>query len=262
MNRDRKMRTNPFNLDNKTVIITGGASGIGAATTELFASVGARVHVSDIDLAACRERHAGSTHAGNIVVHHCDVADRDSVAAYVATVLTDGPVDVLFNNAGAGMVGTITQTSEEDFDRLYNVNVKGVYHMTGALMPHFLEKKAGNIINMASICGVIGVPDRFAYVMTKFAIVGMTKAMAMDHAKDNIRVNCICPGRIATPFMMARINEYPDPDAIRAAMDASQPMGRMGEPIEVASVALYLASDASSFVTGACESVDGGWFAG
>ena len=195
-------------------------------------------------------------------MNHCDVADKSSVESHVASVLNQGPVDILFNNAGAGMVGRIEQTSEEDFDRLYNINVKGVFHMTSALMPHFLEKKAGNIVNMASICGVIGVPDRFAYCMTKFAIVGMTKAMAMDHAKDNIRVNCICPGRIATPFMLARINEYPNPEAIRADMDGSQPMGRMGEPEEVATVALYLASDASGFVTGACESVDGGWFAG
>jgi len=253
------MSTNPFNLENKTAIITGAASGIGAATAELFASVGATVHASDINLEACQERHAGND---NIIVHHCDVSDKQSVDSHIAAVLASGTVDILFNNAGAGMVGRIEQTSEEDFDRLYNINVKGVFHMTSALMPHFLEKKAGNIVNMASICGVIGVPDRFAYCMSKFAIVGMTKAMAMDHAQDNIRVNCICPGRIATPFMLARINEYPDPDAIRADMDASQPMGRMGEPEEVASVALYLASDASGFVTGACESVDGGWFAG
>jgi len=256
------MDTNPFNLNNKTVVITGGASGIGAASAELFASVGAKVFVSDINLDACRERHAKSDFAKQIIVGHCDVASKQSVDDYIAGVLAESEVDVLFNNAGAGMVGRIEQTSEEDFDRLYNVNVKGVFHMTSALIPHFLEKKAGNIVNMASICGVIGVPDRFAYCATKFAIVGMTKAMAMDHAKDNIRVNCICPGRIATPFMLDRINEYPDPEAIRADMDASQPMGRMGEPKEVATVALYLASDASGFVTGACESVDGGWFAG
>ena len=256
------MNSNPFNLEHKSAIITGGASGIGAASAELFASVGARVYVSDIDVDACRARHADSKFRDNISVHHCDVADRDSVSRHIAEVLAQGQVDILFNNAGAGMVGRIEQTTEEDFDRLYNINVKGVFNMTSTLMPHFLERKAGNIVNMASICGVIGVPDRFAYCMTKFAIVGMTKAMAMDHAKDNIRVNCICPGRIATPFMLDRINEYPDPEAIRADMDASQPMGRMGEPEEVATVALYLASDASGFVTGACESVDGGWFAG
>ena len=256
------MSSNPFNLENKVAIITGGASGIGAATTELFASVGAKVHVSDINLEACQQRHSGSAFAENISVHHCDVSDKASVHGFIAKVLAQGPVDILFNNAGAGLVGTLLQTSEEDFDHLYQVNVKGVYYLTSALMPHFLERKAGNIINMASICGVIGVPDRTAYCMSKFAIVGMTKAMALDHAKDNIRVNCICPGRIATPFMLARINEYPDPEAIRADMDASQPMGRMGEPQEVATVALYLASDASGFVTGACESVDGGWFAG
>lgn len=256
------MSSNPFNLENKTAIITGGASGIGAATAELFASVGAKVHVSDIDLDACQERHSHSEFVDRISVYHCDVSDKSSVDNYVVKVLSTGDVDIVFNNAGAGLVGTLPQTSEEDFDRLYDINVKGVFYMTQALMPHFLKKKAGNIVNMASICGVIGVPDRAAYCMSKFAIVGMTKAMALDHAKDNIRVNCICPGRIATPFMLARINEYPDPEAIRADMDASQPIGRMGEPEEVATVALYLASDASSFVTGACESVDGGWFAG
>jgi 2-keto-3-deoxy-L-fuconate dehydrogenase len=256
------MTTNPFHLQHKTVIVTGGGSGIGAAIVELFAAAGATVHSADIQLDKAEAIKAASAYPERIHVHACDIADGNAVTAMVAAILATGPVDILINNAGVGMVGTITQTQEADLDRLYQVNVKGTFCMTQALMPHFLQKKQGVIVNMASICGLVGVPDRFAYCMSKFAIVGMTKAMAMDHAKDGIRVNCICPGRIVTPFMMQRINEYPDPDSIRADMDASQPMGRMGSPQEVATVALYLASDAASFVTGACESVDGGWLAG
>ena len=135
------MSSNPFNLENKVAIITGGASGIGAATTELFASVGAKVHVSDINLEACQQRHSGSAFTKNISVHHCDVSDKASVDGFIAEVLAQGPVDILFNNAGAGLVGTLLQTSEEDFDRLYQVNVKGVYYLTSALMPHFLESR-------------------------------------------------------------------------------------------------------------------------
>lgn len=253
---------NLFQLQDKTVLVTGGASGIGAAITELFASVGATVFVGDIHLEAARDQHAQSEFAESISVHHCDISDSQSVVNFVRAASDANQIDVLVNNAGIGFVGTIDETSDEDFERLYNTNVKGTFNMTRAVMPHFLARKKGVIVNMASICGLVGVPDRFAYCMTKFAIIGMTKSMAMDHAKDNIRVNCICPGRVVTPFMMDRINEYPDPEAIRADMDASQPLGRMGSPEEIATVALYLASDASSFVTGACESVDGGWYAG
>lgn len=256
------MANNQFHLQNKTAIVTGGGSGIGAAIAELFASVGAKVYVGDINLEAAQAQHVNSEFADRITVQHCDIANAESVKGFVDGITATHTVEVLVNNAGMGLVGTINQTAEEDLDRLYNINVKGTFFVTKALMPHFMAQKSGVIVNMASICGLIGVPDRFAYCMSKFAIVGMTKSMAMDHAKDNIRVNCICPGRIATPFMFDRINEYPDPDAIRADMDASQPLGRMGVPDEVAAVALYLASDASSFVTGACESVDGGWFAG
>lgn len=256
------MAETPFHLNNKTVIVTGGASGIGAAITELFAASGAYVIVGDINLEASQKQHAVSKYATRIDSYFCDISDADSVSKFVENACGNKKVDVLVNNAGAGFVGTITGTSPEDFDRLYQINVKGTYNMTKAIIPQFLERREGVIVNMASICGLVGVPDRFAYCMSKFAIIGMTKSMAMDHAKDNIRINCICPGRIATPFMVDRINEYPDPKAIRADMDASQPLGRMGSPEEVATVALYLASDASSFVTGACESVDGGWFAG
>jgi 2-keto-3-deoxy-L-fuconate dehydrogenase len=253
---------NKFDLSDKHVIVTGGGSGIGAAITELFAASGAKVIVGDINLEASLQQHATSDYSSSIEVYRCDISNAESVRDFVALACKDKKIDVLVNNAGVGFVGTISETSTTDFDRLYQTNVRGTYLMTKAIMPQFLDRKEGVIVNMASICGLVGVPDRFAYCMSKFAIIGMTKSMAMDHAKDNIRINCICPGRIATPFMFDRINEYPNPEAIRADMDASQPLGRMGTPEEVATVALYLASDASSFVTGACESVDGGWFAG
>ena len=252
------MSKNPFNLENKTAIITGGASGIGAATTELFASVGAKVYVSDIDLDACQLRHRNSAFADNISVHHCDVADNNSVNTFVSAVLSEGPVDILFNNAGAGLVGTLPQTSEEDFDRLYNVNVKGVYRLSNALMPHFLERKSGNIVNMASICGVIGVPDRAAYCMSKFAIVGMTKAMALEFAPNNIRVNSIGPTFIETP--LARVS-LQDPE-MNAYIMSKIKLGRIGQVEDLMGAIVFLSSDAAAMITGAALLIDGGWTIG
>ena len=179
-----------------------------------------------------------------------------------AVVPTKGRLDILVNNAGIGHVGTILQTTGTELDRLYAVNVRGVFNVTKAFLPGMLERKSGNIINLASIGGVVGVRDRVAYCTTKFAVAGLTKSMALDHAKDGIRVNCICPGRVETPFVAARLAEYPDPDKARHEMSATQAVGRMGKPEEIAAAALYLASDESAFVTGTEFIIDGGFSAG
>jgi len=173
-----------------------------------------------------------------------------------------GRLDVLVNNAGIGCVGTLLQTSGEDMDRLYAVNVRGVFNVTKAFLASMVERKNGVIISLASIGGVVGMRDRVAYCTTKFAVVGFTKSMALDHSHLGIRVNCICPGRVETPFVKARLAEYPDPAKAYREMSATQLTGRMLEPGEVAAAALYLASDEAASVTGSALMIDGGWSAG
>jgi NAD(P)-dependent dehydrogenase (short-subunit alcohol dehydrogenase family) len=162
------------------------------------------------------------------------------------------------NNAGIGHVGTVLTTTAQDLDRLYAVNVKGILFMTRALLPSMIERKSGSVVNLASVGGVIGVKDRFAYCTTKFAVVGMTKCMAIDHAETKVRFNAICPGRVETPFVQARLKEYPDPRKAYEEMASTQLLKRMGRPDEIAAAALYLAADESAFVTGSCLIIDGG----
>jgi len=171
-------------------------------------------------------------------------------------------LDVLVNNAGIGHVGSLLQTSGADMDRLYAVNVRGMFNVTKAFLPRMIERGSGNVINLASIGGVVAVRDRLAYCTTKFAVVGFTKSIALDHATQGIRCNCICPGRVETPFVAARLKEYPNPEKAYQEMAATQAIGRMGKPEEIAHAAVYLASDESAFVTGAAFLIDGGWSAG
>jgi NAD(P)-dependent dehydrogenase (short-subunit alcohol dehydrogenase family) len=166
------------------------------------------------------------------------------------------------NNAGIGHVGTILKTEGKDLDRLYAVNVRGTFNLCKAFLPSMIERRAGCIVNIASIAGIVGIVDRLAYSTTKFAVVGMTKCLALDHATQGIRVNCICPGRVETPWVAQRIKEYPDPEKAYREMASTQAIGRMGKPEEIAAAALYLASDEAAFVTGHAHIPDGGWSAG
>jgi NAD(P)-dependent dehydrogenase (short-subunit alcohol dehydrogenase family) len=159
-------------------------------------------------------------------------------------------------------VGTIEQTAPEDLDRLYAVNVRGVFQVTKAFLPAMLTRGKGSIVNLASIGGIVGIRDRLAYCTTKFAVVGLTKAMALDHARQGIRVNCVCPGRVETPFVTARLREYPDPEAAYRDMASTQAVGRMASAEEIAGAILYLASDEAAFITGSALIIDGGWSAG
>jgi len=247
----------PFQLTSKTALVTGAGSGIGAAIAETFARAGARVIVTDINPAAAAETTARIIAAdGSATALPLDVRDEQ---ACLATAKTTGTVDILVNNAGIGHVGTALQTDGTDLDRLYAINVRGVFNVTKAYLPEMVARRSGVIIITASVAGLIGIRDRVAYCTTKFAVVGLTKSMALDHAADGVRVNCVCPGRVETPFVSARLREYPDPERAYQEMSSTQSMGRMGRPEEVAACALFLASDEASFVTGAALTVDGGW---
>jgi 2-keto-3-deoxy-L-fuconate dehydrogenase len=246
-----------FQLTSKTSLVTGAGSGIGAAIAERFARAGARVLVTDINLAAAAETTARIVDGGgSAVALELDVRDE---AACREVAATRGTIDILVNNAGVGHVGTALTTEGADLDRLYAVNVRGLLNVTKAFLPQMIARRLGVIINMASVAGLVGVRDRVAYCTTKFAVVGLTKSMALDHAADGVRVNCICPGRVETPFVAARLREYPDPELAYREMAATQSVGRMGRPDEIAAAALYLASDEASFVTGSALAIDGGW---
>ncbi|MFZ9681895.1 MAG: SDR family NAD(P)-dependent oxidoreductase [Cephaloticoccus sp.] len=249
-----------FDLSGKVALVTGAGSGIGRAIAERFAKAGAKVHVGDLNESAGRETVSLITAAGGAAeFQSLDVGDESAVARVAAAT---GPLDILVNNAGIGHVGTILQTNADDMDRLYRVNVRGVFSVTKAYIGDMIARRSGSIINLASIGGIIGVRDRFAYVTTKFAVVGITKQLALDHSADGVRCNCICPGRIETPFVQARLKEYPDPEQAYRDMSATQLIGRMGRPEEIAAAAHYLASDEASLVTGASLLADGGWSVG
>ena len=244
-----------FSLKNKTALVTGAASGIGAALAEAFIQAGAAVWVVD------RNESAGRAQAERIGARFLllDVASEQDCTAAVATV---GPLDILANVAGIGHVGTLLNTTAADLDRLHAVNVRGVFNCCKAFIPTMLERKFGSVINLASIAGIIAVRERLAYTMTKFAVVGLTKSLALDHSHTGVRFNCICPGRVETPFVRARLSEYPDPQAAYRDLASTQLNGRMLRPDEVAAAALYLAADESAMVTGSTLMLDGGWSAG
>lgn len=235
--------------------MTGAASGIGAAVAEVFALAGAKVWLAD------RNETEGELVAerihGNFLA--LDVANETACGEAAQAA---GAVDVLANVAGIGHVGSLTGTTAADLDRLYAVNVRGIFNCCKAFVPAMLERKSGSVINMASIGGIVAVRERLAYTTTKFAVVGMTKALALDHSHTGVRFNCICPGRVETPFVRARLNEYPDPQAAYREMAATQLNGRMAKPEEIAAAALYLAADESAMATGSALMIDGGWSAG
>jgi NAD(P)-dependent dehydrogenase (short-subunit alcohol dehydrogenase family) len=252
-----------FTLDQRRALVTGGGSGIGEATAMALASRGAAVIIADRDEVNGRRVASAIAAGGGIAAFvPLDVADETSCADASARATAGGPIDILVNNAGIGHVGTITTTDASDLDRMYSVNVRGVFNMSKACIGGMLERRRGTIVNIASIGGIVGIRDRLAYCTTKFAVVGLTKAMALDHAVDGVRVNCICPGRVETPFVSARLKEYPDPEAAYREMAATQAVGRMGKPGEIAAAVVYLVSDEAAFITGSALIVDGGWSAG
>ncbi|HEY0461190.1 MAG TPA: glucose 1-dehydrogenase [Pyrinomonadaceae bacterium] len=249
-----------FDLSGKIALVTGAASGIGEAIAGTLQRAGAFVYVADLD-ETNGNRVAGELENAKFI--KIDVAESEDCRKAAKQVLEEkGRLDILVNNAGLGHVGTLLETSEEDLERLFAVNVRGMFSLTKAFLPSMIEHKYGVIINLASIGGVIGIRDRLAYCTTKFAVVGLTKCVALDHAAQGIRANAICPGRVETPFVKKRLAEYPDPEKAFQEMAATQALGRMGRPEEIAAAALYLASDEAAFVTGTAFEIDGGWAAG
>jgi 2-keto-3-deoxy-L-fuconate dehydrogenase len=251
-----------FRLDNKVAVVTGGGSGIGRAIATTFAKQGAYVFIVDRDeqgaAAVVKEIMAAGFSAS---YYSCNVADQKEVKIVIDSVAADaGQIDILVNNAGIAHIGTAENTSEADFDRLLNVNVKGVYNVLQAALP-YMKEKGGSIVNMASIASTVGLPDRFAYSTTKGAVVGMTLSIAKDYLAYNIRCNSISPARVHTPFVDGFLqNNYPGKEAeMFEKLSKTQPIGRMAKPEEVACLALYLCSDEASFITGCDYPIDGGF---
>jgi len=254
-----------FDLHGKVALVTGAGSGIGAAVARALATQGAHVYIGDRDTGAAKgvaDEMVAAGHSASVCPLDVSSGEACRIAAQSIFAAHPQGLDILVNNAGIGHVGTILQTEETDMDRLYAVNVKGVFFLSKIFLPKMMEKRRGSIINLASIGGVVGIKDRLAYCTTKFAVVGITKSMALDHAESQVRINCICPGRVETPFVQARIKEYPDPAKAYKEMSATQALGRMGTPEEIAAAAVYLASDESAFVTGSALIIDGGLSAG
>lgn len=251
-----------FDLTGKIALVTGAASGIGEAMAKVLARAGAFVYVCDLNAAEGEKvvEEIGAEKAKFLRLNVAEKAECEEIAEFVLS--ENRKLDILINNAGIGHVGTILQTSEDDLDKLYNVNVRGVFSLTKAFLPSMIERRYGVIINTSSIGGVTAISDRLAYCTTKFAVIGFTKCVALDHAKQGIRCNAICPGRVETPFVKKRISEYPDPNKAYAEMSATQAVGRMAMPEEIAAAALYLASDEAAFVTGTAFEIDGGFSVG
>ncbi len=250
-------------LSGKSVIVTGGGSGIGEAISLRFAEEGASVAVLDLNLEnATKVASEIEAAGGKASAFLCDVADSNSVKDIFAEVeKTFSGVTTLVNNAGIAHIGKVHETEPEDLDRIYNVNIKGVYNCLHSGVKLFLNSGGGAIINMASIASTVGIPDRFAYSTSKGAVAMMTKSVAVDYLGDNIRCNCISPARVHTPFVDGYLaNTYPGQEKeMFEKLSKTQPIGRMGQPDEIASLALYLASDEAAFITGADYLIDGGF---
>ncbi len=240
-------------LAGKRAAVTGGGSGIGRAICERFAEEGAEVQVLDRDAGAGAEV-AAAVGGG---YHRCDVSDGASVANAFAGLAPD----ILVTSAAIAHVGSLETTRPGDFDRVMAVNVRGVYLCMQAALPGMLERGGGAILNLASVVSKVGIPDRFAYSTSKGAVLAMTLSVARDYVGRGVRCNCLCPARVHTPFVDNYLKEsYPGREAeVFAELEASQPIGRMAEPGEIASLAAYLCSGEASFVTGAAFDIDGGF---
>lgn len=240
-------------------LITGGGSGIGRAIATRLASRGDEVIILDFSAAAGDETAAMIREAGGTAsVIACDVSDTASVAAAFEQIET---LDVLVNNAGIAHVGNVEKTTPDDLDRLYRVNVKGVYHCLHQAVPKLRANGGGAIVNLASIASKVGILDRFAYSMTKGAVLTMTLSVARDYVKENIRCNCVCPGRVHTPFVDGFIRDnYPEDERAKVfeTLSAYQPLGRMGKPDEIAALVAFLTSPEATFITGSAYDIDGG----
>ncbi|MEN7549496.1 glucose 1-dehydrogenase [Rapidithrix thailandica] len=254
---------NLFSLENKVAVVTGGGSGIGQNISQVFAQQGAHVFVLDVNDEGGKQTCANIEEKGGKATYvPCNVASQDHVKEVFDKIYSEaGKLDILVNNAGIAHVGNLENTSEEDFDRVYNVNVKGVYNCLYAGVAKMKQQGGGVILNLASIASCVGISDRFAYSMSKGAVLTMTYSVAKDYISENIRCNCIAPGRVHTPFVDGFISKnYPGKEAeMFEKLSKTQPIGRMGKPDEIAYLALFLCSEESGFITGTNYPIDGGF---
>jgi NAD(P)-dependent dehydrogenase (short-subunit alcohol dehydrogenase family) len=247
--------TTPFRLDGQIALVTGGASGIGAATCRALSAAGAAVTIVDIDQPAAEALARELPSASTLIF---DITEEAAVQQAFASVAS---LNILINNAGIGLVGSLDETALADFQRLFRVNVEGMFLATKYALPLLLASK-GCIVNIGSVAGLVGVKRRFAYCATKGAVVAMTRQISVDYPTA-IRVNCICPGTVDTPFVEAYLEKYHkhEKDRVRAELNQRQPIGRMGHPEEIANLALYLSSKEAEFINGSVITIDGGWTA-
>lgn len=252
-----------FSLNNKIAVVTGGAKGIGKSIASVFARQGAYVHIIDRE-----EKEAGKTvleitgDGGNAQFHQADVVNQENMTELFDQIYDENKqLNILINNAGISAIGKLENTTEDDFDRVYSVNVKGVYNCAFAAIDKMKHSGGGVIINMASIVSTIGIPDRFAYSTSKGAVLSMTYSIARDYLDDNIRCNAISPARVHTSFVDEYLKKhYPGKEKeMFEELSKTQPIGRMGKPDEIAAMALYLCSDEASFITGSNFTIDGGF---
>ena len=249
----------PFRIDGRIALVTGGASGIGEQTSRVLTAAGASVIIVDIDRAKA-EALAAELPGASVLIF--DITNEAAVREGIAGI---EKLDILVNNAGIGLVGGVEETEADDFDRIFRVNVRGLYLVTKFCLPLLRAEGRtvpGSIVNIGSVAGLVGVKRRFAYCGTKGAVVAMTKQLAVDYPVG-LRVNCIAPGTVDTPFVEGYLEKYHshEKDKVRAELNQRQPVGRLGKPDEIAYLALYLCSDQAAFVNGAVVSIDGGWTA-
>ena len=244
---------------NQIAVVTGGGSGIGRAVALRLASEGAEVHVLDLSHQTAEETQTLIKKAGGIAhVIEADVSNTESLRKAFSGL---SRLDILVNNAGIAHIGNVLQTTPDDLDRLYNINVRGVYHCLHFGIPLMQKNGSGSIVNLASIASKVGIPDRFAYSMTKGAVLSMTLSVARDFVDKGIRCNCVCPARVHTPFVDGFISKnYPGRETeMFAKLAAGQPIGRMGQPEEIATLIAFLVSQDANFITGSAYDIDGGF---
>ena len=250
---------NNLRLKNKTAIITGGASGIGEQIVRHYVSEGCSVVILDKNLSGLDLENELNSEGYNVKYFQCDITNEKSIEVNIKQSLKYlKKLNILVNNAGIGKTGNILTTNNDDWNDMIKVNLTGTFLVTKYCIKNLMQSKNGSIVNIASVAGIIAVKDRFAYCASKGGVISLTKSVALDFVKENIRANAICPGTVNTPWIERMAQEKDNPEEAREIMKQRQPLGRLGEPQEIAQAAIYLGSDESKFITGTTLVIDGG----